>query len=65
VLDEFPNDFVLIKAASEARTLMDARKDWTLIYADNVAVLYARSESPAAHLPGVPVTGAAPPPMFP
>ncbi len=65
VLDQFPNDLVLIKAASEARTLMESRKDWTLIYSDDVAVLYARTGSAATHLPGVPARGAAPPPTFP
>jgi hypothetical protein len=65
VLDQFPPDLVLIKPASEARTLMDARKDWTPIYSDDVAMLYVRTDSAAAHLPGVSVRGVAPAPTFP
>jgi hypothetical protein len=65
LLDRYPHDFVLIPPELDARRLMDARRDWMLIYRDDAAVLYARVGSSAAKLAGVPVTGAAPPTSFP
>jgi hypothetical protein len=44
---------------------LSARTDWRLIYRDPVAVLFARANSPAAHLPGVPFNSIAPPSNFP
>ncbi len=65
VLSEFPTDFVLIKPGSESRKLMDARTDWKLIYDDASSRLYARQDSAAAKMPGVPVAGIAQPGRFP
>ena len=65
VLSEFPNDFVLIKPGSGSRKLMDARTDWKLIYTDASSRLYARQDSAAAKIPGVPVAGVAKPGRFP
>jgi hypothetical protein len=64
-LTQFPNDYVLIAPNIGARKLMDSRKDWRLIYSDNVSRLYARANSPAARLPGVPIAGTARPVIFP
>ena len=65
ILKEFPNDFVLIKPESQSRKLMDARRDWKLIYADAASRLYARQDSAAARIAGEPVTGIAQPGRFP
>ncbi len=65
VLDAYPHDFVLISTAAPARHLMERRHDWKLLYRDNDALLYARASTPAASLPGLPVTGAAHPGGFP
>jgi hypothetical protein len=66
ILSEFPTDFVLIKPRSQSRRLMDARADWKLIYDDASSRLYARQDSAASKIPGVPViTGIAQPGRFP
>jgi hypothetical protein len=58
-LTAYPTDYVLIPPDIGARSLMDSRKDWRLIYSDDTARLYARANSPAARLDGVPVAGTA------
>jgi hypothetical protein len=45
--------------------LMADSPGWKLIYQDKVAQLYARADSEAARLPGVPVTAKALPSVFP
>jgi hypothetical protein len=65
VLDAYPHDFVLISSAAPARHLMERRNDWKLLYRDDDALLYARASSPAASLPGLPVSGVPPPGGFP
>jgi hypothetical protein len=66
VLDAYPTDFVLMPTGSPAYALMMAQTRWRLIYRDPVAALFARADSPAAHLPGVPVLrDTAPPSFFP
>ncbi|HUO04992.1 MAG TPA: hypothetical protein VMU16_07315 [Candidatus Binataceae bacterium] len=60
MLKDYPHDFVMIPVHYRAAHLMDNNPDWKLIYRDNVALLYARAASPAAHIPGVPVIAAAP-----
>jgi hypothetical protein len=57
VLDAYPHDFVLIPSSAPARALMERRADWRLIYSDPNALLFARANSPAARLEGVPVRG--------
>jgi hypothetical protein len=64
-ITKFPTDYVLIAPNVGARKLMDSRKDWTLVYSDDSARLYARANSSAAHLPGVPIAGTARPVSFP
>lgn len=66
VLDAYPSDFVLMPTGSAAYTLMMAQDRWRLIYRDPVAALFARADSPAARLAGVPVLSkTAPPSVFP
>jgi hypothetical protein len=65
LLDAYPHDFVLLSPDSAANRIMRAHGDWTLVYRDDDALLYARAASPAAKLPGVPITGTALPTRFP
>jgi len=53
-LAAYPHDFVLLEKDSPAVKVMDSQRDWRLIYSDDTARLYARANSPAAHLDGVP-----------
>jgi hypothetical protein len=64
-ITKFPTDYVLIAPDIGARKFMDSRIDWRLIYSDTWSRLYARANSPAAHLPGVPIAGTARPVSFP
>lgn len=64
-LAAYPNDFVLVKRDWPAARLMDSRRDWRLIYSDDVARLYAPANSPAARLDGVPFAGTVHPASFP
>jgi hypothetical protein len=65
ILDQYRNDFVLIKQQNAAEKLMDSLPNWTLVYSDNLSRLYAPTNSPAAHLDGVPLKGIAEPAFFP
>jgi hypothetical protein len=65
VLDRWPNDFVMIGRAWKSADLMRAQKNWKLIYRDDSTLLYARSNSPAAQIPGEPIEGSNPPSKFP
>jgi hypothetical protein len=66
VLDAYPNDFVLMPSGSPAYALLMAQAGWRLIYRDPVSALFARSGSPAAGLPGVPLlVRSAPASVFP
>jgi hypothetical protein len=64
-LAAYPHDFVLVQKDSPAVKLMDSRRDWRLIYSDHTARLYARADSAAARLEGVPFVGTSRPSMFP
>jgi hypothetical protein len=64
-LTAYPHDFVLVPKDSPAVKLMDSRRDWRFIYSDDTARLYARADSPAARLKGVPFAGTSGPSMFP
>jgi hypothetical protein len=64
-LAAYPTDFVLVKRDWPGARLMDSQADWRLIYSDDVARLYARANSPAAGLDGVPFKGTARPAWFP
>ncbi len=66
VLDAYPNDFVLMPTGSAAYSLMMAQTGWRLIYRDPVSALFARANSPAAQLAGVPqLVRSAPASVFP
>lgn len=64
VLDEYPNDFVLMPTGSPAYTMMTKQPRWRLVYRDPVAALFARAGSRAAHIPGIPIIHATAPPSF-
>jgi hypothetical protein len=64
-LSTYSTDFVLTRDDWPEAKLMDSQPDWRLIYSDDVARLYARANSPAAHLDGVPFKGTAHPASFP
>jgi hypothetical protein len=66
VLDEYPNDFVLMPTGSPASLMTAKQPGWRLIYRDPVASLFARADSAAARLSNVPyLAGSAPPSVFP
>ncbi len=64
-LDKYPTEYVLIPPELAARRLMDSRRDWRLVYRDDVSMLYARGDLPAAKFPGIPIVGTAMPASFP
>lgn len=65
VLEAYPHDYVLMTPASPVRALMERRRDWKLIYSDTDSLLFARADSPAVCLGGVPVRGRQRPETFP
>ncbi len=65
VLDGWPHDYVLLTPQSPVRALLERRQDWKLIYSDANALLFARANSPAARIAGVPVRGTIGPQTFP
>ncbi len=66
VLHSYPHDFVLFPADSMTYSLMSASAGWKLIYRDRNSALFARKDSAAARLSGVPVIStAASSPYFP
>ena len=66
VLEEYPNDFVLMPTGSGAYAVMMAQNAWRLLYRDPVASLFAPAASAAAHIGGVPhLVATAPPSVFP
>lgn len=66
MLNRYPHDFVLIPTSWWQTPFLSGRSDWTLLYRDPVAALFARSNSPAAKLTGIPEThDSAPPSFFP
>ena len=64
-LASYPTDFVLTAPECPEANVMDAQRDWRLIYSDSDARLYAPANSPAAHLDGVPVNSTYRPAFFP
>jgi hypothetical protein len=64
VLKAYPHDFVLDKTGAPSIRLVAAQPGWRLIYEDPVASLFARSDSPATRIPGVPVVRKTAPPSF-
>lgn len=66
VLRSYPPDFVLFPPGSRASSLMLASASWKLVFQDRDCALFARKDSAAARLPGVPVISTAPSnPYFP
>jgi hypothetical protein len=57
VLQAYPHDFVLVPANGPAFGLMRKALQWRLIYRDPHWTLFARADSSAARMPGVPFTG--------
>jgi hypothetical protein len=60
ILHAYPHDLVLIPLKAPAVSLMESTPGWKLVYRDPVAVLFARSNSAAARLGGVPIVGTLP-----
>ncbi|HJU28290.1 MAG TPA: hypothetical protein VJ718_03920, partial [Candidatus Binataceae bacterium] len=58
VLASYPHDLALIPPDAPSFRLLERTSGWRLIYQDKYSALFARSDSPAARIPGVPVTGA-------
>jgi hypothetical protein len=65
LLKKYPHDYVLLEPSLPVFDLMTRRSDWKLIYRDAHAALFARADSAAAKIAGVPVYGEAPPDYFP
>lgn len=65
VLTSYPHDLVLITPQSGAFNFMNHQADWKLIYDDPHAALFARADSAAAELEGIPVHGQSGPNEFP
>ncbi|HYL59831.1 MAG TPA: hypothetical protein VEU51_13255, partial [Candidatus Acidoferrales bacterium] len=65
VLASYPHDFVLIAPDSPAASLMESSAAWKPVYRDDASILFARADSPAAQLPGIPTSATAPPATFP
>ncbi len=51
ILSEYPHDFILVSPDTGAYRTASADKNWTVIYRDDVAVLFARSSSSIAAEP--------------
>jgi hypothetical protein len=64
VLTAYPNDLVLIPPGSKAYKLMRSQSVWKLIYHDPDSALFARTDSPAAKLAGLPVAAISPQPTY-
>jgi hypothetical protein len=60
VLHDYPHDFILIPPNAPIVRSLEKNADWKVIYHDRATLLLARSNSPAAQIPGVPVEGIAP-----
>jgi len=65
MLESYQHAYVLISPGVDADKFMRSRKDWKLIYSDSASVLFARAQSRAADIPGIPVVGVAPVSYFP
>ncbi len=64
VLTKYPHDYVLIAPDDPAVLVMQRARGWTEIYRDPDCILYARKDSAAAAIAGVPVTGHPPDPEY-
>lgn len=57
VLASYPHDFVLIEPESKAFTFMTRQAGWKLLYQDSHSALFARADSAAARIAGIPFRG--------
>jgi hypothetical protein len=57
VLQAYPHDFVLVPRNGLALGVMRNAAQWKLIYRDQDSVLFARADSAAAKIPGIPIDG--------
>jgi hypothetical protein len=64
VLNVYPHDFILFPTQSPPSRFMETRGAWKLIYRDPVSSIFARADSPAGRVPGVPVLSETAPPSF-
>jgi hypothetical protein len=65
VLAAYPHDFVMEETDSPLYRFMLRQTGWRPVYRDPVAALFARADSPAARIGGVPVLpDKAPPSLF-
>lgn len=64
-LSRYSHDFVLVRSDSSASAFMKRQSGWKLIYRDETATLFARADSDAAQIPGLPVIGHATSGRFP
>jgi hypothetical protein len=60
VLRDYPHDFILIPPSAPIVRSLEKNADWKVVYHDRGTVLFARANSTAARIPGVPVEGSAP-----
>jgi hypothetical protein len=65
VLQRYPPDYVLISPYTPAYRFMIKQQGWRLLYRDNIAALFARADSQAARLKGIPFKGHSGPNFFP
>ncbi len=59
-LRAYPHDFVLLPVKAAGRAVMESAPGWQLVYRDGTAVLFARADSAAAKMPGLPIEGTPP-----
>ena len=64
VLNAYPHDFILFPTQSPSSRFMSSRSTWKLVYRDPVSSLFARADSPAVKIAGVPVLSNTSPPSF-
>jgi hypothetical protein len=64
VLAAYPHDFVMEETDSPLYRFMLRQTGWRPVYRDPVAALFARADSPAARIGGVPVLPDKAPPSF-
>jgi hypothetical protein len=65
VLRAYPHDFVLLRHASPDYGFMMTQPGWRIVYQDKIAALFARADSCAARIKGIPIEGLLWPNSFP
>jgi hypothetical protein len=56
-LAAYPHDFVLLPVKAAGSAAMESTPGWRLVYRDGTAMLFARADSAAAKMPGIPIQG--------